>query len=192
VDDIRNWFIENIELAGDLSRDEGLHESISVASELIINAFSAGNKLLVFGNGGSAAEAQHFSAELVCKFEKNRRAFPVIALTTDTSILTAYSNDISFNYAFSRQIEAFCKPGDVVLGITTSDFKENHSRNIFEGFRAAQQKKAIRVGLFSHKTRDLLNFVDVAIQVPGKDTRLIQEAQLSVIHLLCRLIENKA
>ena len=181
-----------IELGQIMFKDKQLKESVERTQELISTALKGGNKILIFGNGGSAADAQHFAAELVCQFERPRRALAAIALTTDTSILTAQSNDYGFESVFSRQIQALCQPGDVVFGITTSDVYHNrHSQNIFEAFGAARQKGAKRVGLFSVKTKNLLNFVDVAIQVPSEDTALIQQAHRLVIHLLCKLIEEE-
>ena len=115
-----------------LSSDIVFRESIMHASSMIEGALTRGNKLLIFGNGGSAAEAQHFAAELICRFETERKSIPAIALTTDSSILTAEGNDAGFEYIFSRQIEGLTKSGDIVFGITTSDFntENRHSVNI--------------------------------------------------------------
>lgn len=150
------------------------------------------NKILIFGNGGSAAEAQHFAAELVCKFERDRVAMAAIALTTDTSILTAQSNDLGFDRIFSRQIEALGIRDDLAIGLTTSDCKPNswHSRNILNGFLSAKSLGLKTIGLFSHRTKHLLNLVDVPIIVPSENTALIQEAHLFIIHRLCGLVEE--
>ncbi len=188
----RDWFMGDVILAQSLYRDKKLHKDIIRAYKLIMSAIASDNKVLIFGNGGSAADAQHFAAELVCQFEKKRRALPAVALTTDTSILTAQGNDYGFESIFSRQVDALCWPGDVVFGITTSDvYKNGHSRNIFEAFASAEKRGAKRVGLFSSKTNDLLNLVDVAIRVPSQSTALIQQAHGSIIHLLCKLIEEE-
>ncbi len=161
------------------------------AVDLVWKAFKNGKKILIFGNGGSAAEAQHFAAELVCQYQKNRRAIPAIALTTDSSILTAQSNDYGFASVFSRQIEAWCQPGDVAIGLTTSDWCDGgHSQNILFAFNEAKTKGAGTIGLFSQRTRKLLDSVDQAVIVPSDDTALIQEVHLMIIHELCEQIEK--
>lgn len=192
---MKDFFKEGFQIRAEvniqLSKNPRLIKSIQAAKGILLKAISAGNKILIFGNGGSAAEAQHFAAELICMFEKKRRALPAIALTTDTSVLTAQSNDFGFDSVFSRQIEALCRPGDVVIGLTTSDaYKDGHSKNIFNAFEMAKAKKAKTIGLFSIKTKNLINLVNVAILVPSENTALIQEAHLSVIHMLCGQIEK--
>lgn len=179
------------ELYTQLLKNREFIKSFWKARDILLEAISAGGKVLIFGNGGSAAEAQHFAAELVCQFEKKRRAIPAIALTTDSSILTAQSNDFGFDSVFSRQIDALCRSGDVVIGLTTSDAHDNgHSRNILNAFVEARRKGAKRIGLFSTKTKNLVNFVDVAILVPTENTALIQEVHLAIIHMLCGEIEK--
>src|SRR3989338_9932995 len=128
-------FAENMQARSELyvkmSNDWNLARNFWIAGEILSEAIKRGGKILIFGNGGSAAQAQHFAAELVCMFEKRRRALPAIALTTDSSILTAQSNDFGFGSVFSRQIEALANRDDVVIGLTTSDFKDDgHSLNI--------------------------------------------------------------
>lgn len=183
--------IDRAKLYTRLSEDMDFVRSFSLAWGTLFEAIVTNNKILIFGNGGSAAQAQHFAAELVCQFEKKRRAIPAIALTTDTSVITAQGNDYGFDSVFSRQIEALCQPGDVVIGLTTSDVHHNgHSRNIFNAFGEAQKRSAKRIGLFSSKTKNLVNFVDVAILVPSENTALIQEAHLAIIHMLCGQIEK--
>ncbi len=175
-----------------LSKSLEFKQQILDAHKLIKKTINSGNKILIFGNGGSAAQAQHFVAELVCKFEKNRRALAAIALTTDSSILTAQSNDDGFETVFSRQIEALCRPGDLVIGLTTSDSDiSGHSYNIYNAFSLAKDMGAKSIGLFSQKTKNLLPLVDVAIIVPASDTALIQEVHQTVIHLLCSFIEDE-
>src|SRR3989344_9208583 len=192
---MRNLLVEALAVRsgiyGRLLNDVNFFQSFWTASEILVNAVCKDKKILIFGNGGSAAEAQHFAAELVCKFEKKRRALPAIALTTDSSILTAQSNDFGFDSVFSRQIEALCEVGDVVIGLTTSDvYSDGHSQNILNAFKMAATRKAKTIGFFSFKTRYLVNFVDVAILVPSEDTALIQEVHLALIHILCGRIES--
>lgn len=192
-DEILKYFGLRQALFEEITRDKsGLTERIYEAFQLIKSALGDGKKILIFGNGGSAAQAQHFAAELVCQFEKKRQALPAIALTVDSSILTAQSNDYGFDTVFSRQVEALASAGDVVIGLTTSDTyrAEPHSRNILMGFMAAREKRAKTIGLFSFKTFGLLQFVDVPIVAPHHNTALIQEVHLAIIHLLCKLIET--
>lgn len=195
INSMKELFVEGLqiraELYAQLAKDKKLAKSFYQTRDILLEAISAGNKILIFGNGGSAAEAQHFAAELVCQFEKKRRAIPAIALTTDSSILTAQSNDFGFDSVFSRQIEALCQRGDVVIGLTTSDvYEDGHSRNIFNAFEMAKMKGAKTIGLFSIKTKNLVKLVDVAILVPAESTALIQEVHLAIIHMLCGQIEK--
>lgn len=192
---MKNFFKDGFRARADLntqfSKNLKFNKSLWAATDILLEAMSLGRKILVFGNGGSAAEAQHFAAELVCQLEKKRRALPAIALTTDSSILTAQSNDFGFDSIFSRQIEALCQPGDVVIGLTTSDvYEDGHSRNIFNAFKAAKTKGAKTIGLFSIKTKKLVNLVDVPVLVPAKNTAIIQEVHLAIIHMFCGEIEK--
>ncbi|MEK7502858.1 MAG: SIS domain-containing protein [Patescibacteria group bacterium] len=171
--------------------------------EQIENAFLAikksldnGGKLLLFGNGGSATEAAHLEAELVCQFEKKRKAIPAIALTNSGAILTAQSNDHIFDSVFERQIEALGKEGDVAIGFTTSDVSINrdsgrsHSMNIFRGFLKARSQKMATVGLVSQKTKQILALIDHPIIIPHESTDMIQNVHLSIVHILCKKIEQ--
>jgi len=191
---MKDLFVEGLRIRSEMyaewTNNQELSKGFWKASGILLEAINADKKILIFGNGGSAAEAQHFAAELVCQFEKKRRALPAIALTTDSSILTAQSNDYNFSSVFRRQIEALCRPGDVVVGLTTSDVYADHSRNVLNAFVEAQKRGAKRIGLFSSRTKDLVNFVDVAILVPAENTALIQEVHLAIIHMLCGQIEK--
>ena len=135
---IKDQFELRRQLAFNIFRDDGFQEQIIQAFLILIQAIRAGRKVLIFGNGGSAAQAQHFAAELVCQFEKRRKAMPAIALTTDSSILTAQSNDFGFPSVFARQIEALVCQGDVAVGFTTSDVSDHendhHSWNVRNAF----------------------------------------------------------
>lgn len=179
------------ELFQKLAEDSVFCLVMQEAAVLISEAFINGSKLLIFGNGGSAAQAQHFSAELVGRFKKDRRALPAIALTTDTSILTAQANDAGFETVFSRQLEAYCKQNDIVVAITTSDTCGSHSVNIYEGLLTAAQFGARTIGLFSKKTEKLLQLTTVPIIVPHTDTSLIQLVHQHIIHELCELVEER-
>src|SRR3989338_4356530 len=192
------FFVENSqarsELYARLANDKNLADSFWKAEEVLWKTISGGGKILIFGNGGSAAEAQHFAAELVCQFEKRRKAIPAIALTTDSSILTAQSNDFGFPSVFARQIEALAVRGDVAIGFTTSDVSDvsddDHSWNIRNAFETDMTRGAKNIAFFSSKTKYLLGVVDVAIIAPSRNTALIQEVHQQAIHILCGLIED--
>lgn len=158
---------------------------IEKAANQITDAIKKGGKILWMGNGGSAADAQHFAAELIGRFMKERRALPSLALTTDSSVLTALSNDYDYSIIFSRQIEALCKPNDVVVGISTS----GNSPNILLAIEAAKKIGAYTIGL-SGKMGELLAKVDLAFSVPSTETARIQEAHLFIGHSICELVEE--
>jgi D-sedoheptulose 7-phosphate isomerase len=160
---------------------------IARAAALIAESFRRGGKLLLCGNGGSAADCQHLAAEFVSRLTKevSRPALPALALTTDTSLLTGYANDFAFDGVFARQIEALGKPGDVLLAISTS----GTSPNIVAATDAAKRKGLAVVALLG-ETGPLARVADVAIQVPSRDTQLIQQVHLVVEHLLCQLVEH--
>jgi phosphoheptose isomerase len=161
--------------------------SILAAADTITAAFRAGNKLLLCGNGGSAADCQHMATELVSRLtrERQRPALPAIALTTDTSFLTAFSNDCGFEGVFERQVEALGKPGDVLIAISTS----GGSGNVVRAVEAARRLGLSTVGLLGEGGR-LTDLVARAIVVPSRDTQRIQEALLAIEHILCDLVET--
>lgn len=162
--------------------------AIVQAAQVIFNCLSEGGKVLVCGNGGSAADAQHFAAELVGRFRvANRRGLPVVALTADTAFLTAWANDVGFEYIFSRQVETFASPGDLLLGISTS----GRSRNVIEAFKTARSHHINCVALLGGDGGELLAQADIAVVVPASDTQRIQEVQLFVLHMLCELVEKQ-
>ncbi len=164
----------------------GLEDVVS-AAETIASAFADGKKLLCFGNGGSAADAQHFTAELVNRFQLERPGLPGIALTTDTSVLTAIGNDYTFDQLFSKQIKALGLDGDVAFGISTS----GTSPNVLEGFRAARSRGLVCIGLASTRAAGMARMCDICISAPGDDTPRIQELHGLIIHLICELIDLK-
>jgi len=160
---------------------------ILAAADLITEAFRATGKLLLCGNGGSAADCQHMAAEFVSRLTKDfeRPALPAIALTTDTSFLTAYANDLDFQGIFARQIEALGKPGDVLLGISTS----GGSLNVIRAVEAARQQNLKTVTLTGN-SGTLARMADVGIAVPSSNTQHIQESHLAIEHILCDLVER--
>jgi phosphoheptose isomerase len=160
--------------------------SIARAAEVISGAFLSSGKLLLCGNGGSAADCQHMAAEFVSRFSKDleRRALPAIALTTDTSFLTAFGNDCGFEGIFERQLEALGNAGDVLIGISTS----GNSRNVIRAAEAARKRNMRTIALTGNGGR-LAAMADIVIAVPSSDTQYIQEAHLAVEHILCELVE---
>jgi D-sedoheptulose 7-phosphate isomerase len=150
-------------------------------------ALRDGHKLLVFGNGGSAADAQHIAAELVGRYGRERRGLPAIALTTDTSILTSVGNDYGFDHVFTRQVEALGAPGDVVLGISTS----GNSPNVKQALLRAQRIPAVTTGAFLGRDGGAIRaLVQHAVVVPARETARIQECHITFGHILCELVEE--
>jgi len=160
---------------------------ISQIVDVIIDAYRQGHKVIWFGNGGSAADAQHLACELVSKFYFERKALASIALTTNTSELTAIANDYSFDQVFARQVEALVNPGDVVIGISTS----GNAQNVIEGIRTAKRLGAITVAFMGAKGGKLRGEVDYLIMVPSDDTPHIQESHIMIGHVLCYLVEKE-
>ena len=160
--------------------------SIAKAADVIADAFLSGRKLLLCGNGGSAADCQHMAAEFVSRLSKDldRRALPAIALTTDTSFLTAFGNDCGFEGIFERQVEALGNAGDVLIGISTS----GNSPNVIRAVEAARKRNIPTIALTGNGGR-LAATADVVIAVPSTDTQYIQETHLAVEHILCELVE---
>lgn len=159
-----------------------------VAAQAISDALKAGGKLLVFGNGGSAADAQHLSAELVGRFQKERAALPAIALTVDTSVLTSVANDYSFRQVFARQIEALGRAGDVALGISTS----GESPNVVAALQAAKAQGLKTVALTGRDGGSVGRVADIHVNVPDQNTQRVQEVHQTLIHVLCEVIESDA
>jgi D-sedoheptulose 7-phosphate isomerase len=160
--------------------------AIVEAATLMLQCLHSGGKLLFFGNGGSAADAQHLAAEFVGRFVKERHGLAAVALTTDSSILTAIGNDYGFDRIFSRQIEALGKPGDVAVGISSS----GNSPNVITAIRQAAKQKLKTVGLSGRDGGTLAKCADVSIVVACPNTAQVQECHIAIGHLLCELVEN--
>jgi D-sedoheptulose 7-phosphate isomerase len=189
MDKIREIIIRELEESAGIKKlvAQALPEAIAEAAQTIINAYQAGNKLLLIGNGGSAADAQHIATEFVGRFLKVRKALAAIALTTDTSILTAVSNDQGFETVFSRQIEALAQEGDVLLAMTTS----GASPNILKAMETARAKGMKIIVLTGEKGKTLKGKGDVVIIVPSAKTPRIQEAHITIGHIICYLVEKE-
>ena len=156
------------------------------AAAAMRDALSAGHKVMVFGNGGSAADAQHFAAELVGRFQRERRALPALALTTDTSVITAVANDYSFDDVFTRQVEAFGQPGDVAFGISTG----GESANVIAALRAARGAGLTTIALTGRSGGDAGRAAGIHVNVPDESTARVQEVHRTLLHVICELIEN--
>lgn len=184
---IQQHFSESIETK--INAADILVDPIAKAAEKMVQALMQGNKILACGNGGSASDAQHFSAELLNRFEVERPGLPAIALNTDTSTLTSIANDYHYDEVFSKQIKALGNAGDVLLAISTS----GNSRNILQAITAAQDREVIVIALTGKdggKIASLLKENDIEIRVPAEKTSRIQETHILVIHCLCSLIDQ--
>jgi D-sedoheptulose 7-phosphate isomerase len=177
---------ESLLLTRSILEDSELIETVAKVGEEMNRALHSGRKILFFGNGGSAADAQHMAAELVGRFSHERRALPALALTTNSSSLTAIGNDYSFERVFARQIEAFGSAGDVAVGISTS----GKSPNVIEGIRTAKQIGIVTAGMTGFQGGKLADKADYCIRVPSEHTPRIQEAHILIGHILCKVIDD--
>ena len=177
-----------LQVSGDLKYQvaETLSEEILKAAHIIRDCLSNGGKLLLMGNGGSAADSQHIAAELIGRFKKERKAIPALALTVDSSSLTALGNDYGFDTIFSRQVEALATPNDAVLGISTS----GNSKNVINALNLAQKIGSKTIGLMGNDGGNMKGYVDIGIVVPSKDTARIQEVHITIGHIICEIIEQ--
>ncbi len=160
--------------------------NIESAAKAMIVSLKNGGKILVFGNGGSAADSQHFAAELVGRFKKERKALSAIALSVNTSILTAIANDYGYEASFARQVEALGKIGDIAFGISTS----GNSKNVIAAVNKAKALGLKTIGLLGCGGGELAKICDLSIIVGSKNTPRVQESHITIIHILCELIEN--
>ncbi|MBK1672537.1 phosphoheptose isomerase [Ectothiorhodospira shaposhnikovii] len=187
-DIIRRTFAETVETQQCAAL--ALSDTIEQAAQCILEAFLGGHKLLICGNGGSAADAQHFASELVNRFEHERPGLPAVALTTDTSTLTSIANDYAYDQVFARQVRVLGQGGDILVAITTS----GHSPNVLEAIKAARERD-LRVVAFTGRDggalAGLLSDRDIEIRAPADRTARIQEVHLVVIHVLCDLIDRQ-
>jgi D-sedoheptulose 7-phosphate isomerase len=185
---IRQLFTDSIETK--TRAMDALGPSIEQASQLMVNSLLSEGKLLACGNGGSAGDAQHFSSELLNRFERERPSLPAIALTTDSSTITSIANDYSYEEVFSKQIRALGQPGDVLLAISTS----GNSGNVLQAIQAAHDRDMLVVALTGRDGGAMASLLlpeDVEIRVPARSTARIQEVHLLAIHCLCDLIDRQ-
>ena len=159
---------------------------INEVSEILVATIKSGNKIILFGNSGSAADAQHIAAELSGRYRKERRGLSALALTTDTSALTAISNDYGFEYIFARQVEALAKKGDAVIGISTS----GNSKNVVQGILKGKEIGCKLIGLSGRDGGRLKTVCDINIIIPAESRARVQEMHILIGHILCEIIEN--
>jgi len=181
---IENLLNDSISVKKDIINNQ--ISTIEKISQIILNAFKKGNKLLIFGNGGSAADSQHIAAEFIGRFQKERKGLPAVALTTNTSTLTCLSNDYGFEFVFVRQIESLGEKGDVALGISTS----GKSKNIISAFKKAKELGLTTVALTGKDGGDLPSICDLSLIVSSSNTARIQEAHITIAHIICELVED--
>jgi D-sedoheptulose 7-phosphate isomerase len=177
---------ENLLVMQAILADHQLLETVASIGEKMVLALKDGKKLFFFGNGGSAADAQHLAAEFVGRFNRQRRALPAIALTTDTSVLTSISNDYSYESVFARQLEGLGSPGDIAVGISTS----GSSPNVLSGIRVAKDVGLIAVGMTGLSGKELLELSDYCVRVPSDHAPRIQEAHILIGHILCEMVDE--
>ena len=180
---IKNEFVKHIETTEATMKSLG--EKIELAANVCINSLKNNGKILICGNGGSAADAQHIAAELVSRYKTERKGLGAIALTTDSSILTAIGNDYGFERIFSRQIEALANPGDIVIGISTG----GTSNNVVKALKEAKKKNCKTIGFSGRAGGDFNNICDINLVVPADDTPRIQEMHIFIGHTICHIVE---
>ncbi|MDA3870772.1 MAG: D-sedoheptulose 7-phosphate isomerase [Candidatus Marinimicrobia bacterium] len=187
IEIIKNHLLESLNVKNRILEDNKLVVKIAEASDLIINSVNKGGKVMWCGNGGSAADAQHLSAELIARLNFNRKPIASIALTTDTSFLTAWSNDIDFSSIFSRQVEGLGRSDDVLIGISTS----GNSKNILEAIKSANEKNIKTIAFLGKDGGKIKSHADISIVVPSENTQHIQESHITIGHIICDIIERK-
>jgi len=184
---IVNHFLESITALQQLSANSQALGQVEQAIEAIVATYERHGKVLIFGNGGSAADAQHFAGELVSRFYFDRPGLAAFALTTDTSVITAIGNDYGYEKVFSRQVEANAKAGDVVIGISTG----GNSPNVLKGLESAKKLGAITIGLTGQSGGAMKQWCDICICAPSNSTPRIQECHLVIEHTICALVEAR-
>jgi len=183
---IKSILQESCDIKQKVRQDEGLVKTIQDVIDTCVSALKNGNKLLLAGNGGSASDAQHIAAELVGRYEQDRKGLPALALTTNTSELTAISNDYGYDHVFQRQVQALAHSGDVFFGLSTS----GNSANVVNAIEQCKQQGVITVAMTGDSGGKMKSMCDYCINVPSVNTARIQEVHITVGHIICKAIEN--
>lgn len=187
IKQIKNYISDSVQTQQKILEDENILNKIQLISETIISALKNGKKILFVGNGGSASDCDHLATEFVSKFYKDRHAFNAISLTSNNALITALSNDFSYDKAFSRQIEAIGQKGDVLFALSTS----GNSKNVVESIEIANEMNLTTIGLVGSKKSDMDEICSILIKIPSAETPNIQESQMVIGHLICKLVEDK-
>ncbi len=183
---IKSSMLESIQTKIQIASDDKFLAEIQRVANYMTACLRSNRKILIAGNGGSAADAQHFAAELAGQFKHTRKGLPVIALTTNASITTAIGNDFGYEHVFSRQVEGLGRQGDMFVGISTS----GNSQNLLHALEAAKKEGMITVGLLGKNGGKMKDFCDLKLIVPSDNTQHIQESHIVIIHELCSIIDN--
>ena len=184
---VKSHFEDSIQVKNQILQDKALIELIQKVALITTNAYKNGFKTMLAGNGGSAADAQHIAGEFVSRFYFDRPGIPSIALTTDTSILTAIGNDYGYDRLFARQVQAQGVKGDIFIGISTS----GNSTNIIEALKVCKEKEIISIGLTGQSGGKMADLCDYCIKVPSNCTPRIQESQIVIGHIICAIVEEE-
>lgn len=184
---IKTYINNSIEIRKNILANELMLEQIKEISNELVKALKAQNKVLFVGNGGSASDCDHLATEFVSKFFKERHAFSAISLTSNNALITALSNDFGYDKAFSRQIEAIGKKGDVLIALSTS----GNSKNIIDAIEVANKHELVTVGLTGEKPCNMDEKCSILVKIPSSETPAIQEAQVMLGHLICKIVEDE-
>lgn len=187
IQDIDNYIKKRKNVISKISDDNDLKKKILLVADALVRCYKNNKRLYLFGCGGSAADAQHIAAEFINKMNFARPSLPAIALTTDTSVMTAVGNDDDFSNIFKRQVEGLVSENDIVIGISTSGTSES----VVRGLKAAKEKKAITILFTGNLKKDMSDISDHVINVPSDSTSLIQESHIMIAHIICSLVESE-
>tara|TARA_A100001035_G_C27780566_1_gene501533 strand:- start:49 stop:645 length:597 start_codon:yes stop_codon:yes gene_type:complete len=178
---------DSIKLNTTILRNKSFNRNILQISNIIVNAIKNNNKVLFFGNGGSAADSQHMAGEFICRFMFERKSIPGIALTTDPSVMTSIANDYGYEEVFSRQVEALGNKGDISFAFSTSGM----SRNVIKGLETAKKKGLITIGMTGENANEMGNHCDFLVNIPNNQVPRIQEGHLIIGHIICEIVEEQ-
>lgn len=184
---VRSHFATSLETMQQASSDDALLNSVSTIAEHLVRSFKSGRKVLLAGNGGSAADAQHIATEFLVRFRLDRNPLPALALTTDTSALTAIGNDFGFDQVFERQVRGLGQKGDVFIGISTS----GRSSNVIAALKAAREIGVTTIGFTGARKSDMLSLCDLVLAAPSEDTAQIQQIHITAAHAICDVVERE-
>lgn len=184
---IKEYINSSLETKQKILNDNEILQKVEKISKFIVNALQNDNKILFVGNGGSASDCDHLATEFVSKFYKDRHAFNAISLTSNNALITALSNDFGYDNAFSRQIEAIGKKGDVLIALSTS----GNSKNIIQSINVANEMELTTIGLTGQKECQMDNLCNILVKIPSQETPIIQECQMTLGHLICKIVEDE-